>query len=125
MVKERLTWFFAPRIRGIVRLGASASIELLLLFGVCLAPAVGQGINNRFDADNAPDVFVPASRDLQLQLNRAKKAIQEGSFVDAADLLGSLIAVPEADQFSPEAEDYFLDGVEAGGTLSQPKNRGS
>lgn len=112
---------FAPRIRGIVRRAASASIEFLLLFGVCLAPAVGQGINNRADADNAPDVFVPASRDLQLQLNRAKKAIQEGSFVDAADLLGSLIAVPEAEQFSPEAEDYFLDGVEAGGTFRSLK----
>ena len=69
---------FAPRIRGIVRLATSASIELLLLFGVCVAPAVGQGINNRLDADNAPDVFVPASRDLQLQLTRGGRRSKRG-----------------------------------------------
>lgn len=86
-----------------------------------LSLAVGQ-VLNRNDPENAPDVFVPASRDLQLQLNRARKALQEGSFVDAADLLGSLIAVPEAVRFSADAEDYFLDAAEAGGTYRSLKS---
>jgi hypothetical protein len=97
-------------------------LVLLSSLGSVRQQALGQGINNRNDPDNVPDVFVPASRDLQLQLSRARKALQEGSFADAADMLGSLIAVPEADQFSPDAEDYFLDSVEAGGTFRSLKS---
>lgn len=113
---------FEPRIRGTLRSSWSKRWILLVVLCSLGAPAVGQVNNNRNDVDNTPDVFVPASRDLQLQLSRARKALQEGSFVDAADLLGSLIAVPETDRFSPDAEDYFLDAVEAGGTFRSLKS---
>ncbi len=97
-------------------------VTLALVLGLApLSLAAGQ-VLNRNDPENAPDVFVPASRDLQLQLNRARKALQEGSFVDAADLLGSLIAVPEAIRFSADSEDYFLDAAEAGGTYRSLKS---
>ncbi len=117
---------FVPQICGIFRSAFASKIGLSLALLGSLAPlldrAHGQGINNRLDPDNIPDVFVPASRDLQLQLSRARKALTEGSFADAADMLGSLIAVPEADRFSPDAEDYFLDAAEAGGTFRSLKS---
>jgi outer membrane protein assembly factor BamB len=95
--------------------------SLIFAFLGGLTSALGQ-FRNGVDPDDVPDVFVPASRDLQLQLSRARKALTEGSFVDAADLLGSLIAAPEADRFSPDAEDYFLDAAEAGGTFRSLKS---
>lgn len=116
-----------PRVRGswalnqTLRMGV-ALVALVCGFGPWATFASAQGINNPNDPENVPDVFVPASRDLQLQLSRARKAMQEGSFADAADLLGSLIAAPEAGRFSPDAEDYFLDAVEGGGTFRSLKS---
>lgn len=114
---------FPPRCRAKLRFPQVLPLALLALIS-CSAgatPVLGQR-GDREDPENAPDVFVPASRDLQLQLNRARKAMEEGSFADAADLLGSLIATPEGDRFSPEAEDYFLDSAEGGGTFRSLKS---
>lgn len=58
------------------------------------------------------DIFLPAPRELNQHLNRAKRSLDEGHYSDAVSRLGSLLN-------DPGAEDYFIpDSHQAGRMVS-------
>ncbi len=70
------------------------------------------------------NIFLPAPRALRQQLTKARRALDEGQFSEAVELLGQLLASGELlanpqDDFSEQ--DYFLSGSNEPGTQSSLK----
>jgi outer membrane protein assembly factor BamB len=73
------------------------------------------------------DVFLPAPRNLRHDLGRAARALEEGQYAEAVDLLGNLLAAPVTDGADAgEAageQDYFLGEATEGGAQTSLKTQ--
>ncbi len=96
-----------------------------LLLGVlvilCLDPTAGllRGADAGKDDEDVTNIFLPAPRGLRQQLTRARKALEEEQYSEAVDLLGQLLASPEAGADARNGvgeQDYFMGGVPQPGT---------
>lgn len=91
-----------------------------VVFSHVTVTARGQEEQASDGAEDVMNVFLPAPRGLRQQLSRAREALEQEQYSDAVDLLGSLLASAHGgdDALLEETadQDYFLGGVDAGGT---------
>lgn len=78
------------------------------------------------DEAGEANLFMPAPRNLRQQLSKAAKALEEGRHSEAVDLLGQILASPEAGGSATEGigdQDYFLTETDATGARTSLKTR--
>lgn len=76
-----------------------AALALVVL--PCLYPTPARGQFGTRAEPQVVNVFLPAPREIRRQISEAELAVQEGRFSEAVEVLGTILA-------DAEAEDYFL-----------------